>query len=287
VTGFLPDAASLERAWALRVQANREQVERFREAPEGPDFYAPTSSLFRADPFRTDDPVLEALVALAEPGETWLDIGAGAGRFALPLARAVREVIALDPSPGMLEGLRAGMAEGRISTIRVIEGRWPAAADALRCDVALIAHVGYDVEDIGSFLDAMELAAGRLCIAVLMDRAPASAADPFWPPIHGQERVPLPALPELLALLLARGRPFELRRIPGEVRRFASVDEAMGFLRQQLWVAPGSAKEGRLRELADALARDDQGGVRLAARHRDIGIVSWRRRATDGPPGWR
>ena len=140
-------------------------------------------------------------MALASPSEAWLDIGAGAGRFALPLARVIREVIALDPSTGMLDGLRAGMAESGIANVRVISGRWPADADGLAVDVALIAHVGYDVEEIGPFLDAMEGAAGRLCVAVLMDQAPAALANPFWPEIHGEERVPLPALRELVALL--------------------------------------------------------------------------------------
>jgi ubiquinone/menaquinone biosynthesis C-methylase UbiE len=77
--------------------------------PDATDFYAPVTSLFRADPTRTDEPALASLLALVEPGDTWLDIGAGAGRYALPIARAVAstggEVIAVDPSSGMLAGL--------------------------------------------------------------------------------------------------------------------------------------------------------------------------------------
>jgi ubiquinone/menaquinone biosynthesis C-methylase UbiE len=149
--------------WGERVRANREQVDRFREVPDGADFYGPVSSLFRADPARSDDPVLARLLALARPADRWLDIGAGAGRYALPLAQAVREVVALDPSPSMLGALREGMAEHGVSNIRVVEGRWPQAADEIGAgDVALIAHVGYDVEAIGPFLDAMEAAAARL-----------------------------------------------------------------------------------------------------------------------------
>ena len=72
-------AADLEAAWAERVRANREQAERVRECTTS-DFYAPVSSLFVADPRRTDEPVLDVLQALARPGATWLDIGAGAGR---------------------------------------------------------------------------------------------------------------------------------------------------------------------------------------------------------------
>src|SRR5207247_1736522 len=83
----------------------------------------------------------------------------------LPLALIVREVIAVDPSPTMLAGLRAGMAEHGIDNIRVVEGRWPLPpADSgappadIAADVALIAHVGYDVEAIGPFLDARQAA---------------------------------------------------------------------------------------------------------------------------------
>src|SRR4029079_4307747 len=116
-TGDNPDvdttddlAAVLESAWATRVRANREQVERIREVPDGQDFYAPVTSLFRADPTRTGDAVLDVLLDLVRSGDTWLDVGAGAGRFALPLARARRpargSVGALGLTRAMLEGLR-------------------------------------------------------------------------------------------------------------------------------------------------------------------------------------
>ena len=48
-------------AWAARVRANREQAERVREAPERPDFYAPVAAAFKADPRRTDEPLLEGI----------------------------------------------------------------------------------------------------------------------------------------------------------------------------------------------------------------------------------
>src|SRR6185312_1417699 len=57
-------AATIEAAWAERVRANREQVDAIREVPDGSDFYAPVNSLFRADPTRTDDPLLDTLLDL-------------------------------------------------------------------------------------------------------------------------------------------------------------------------------------------------------------------------------
>ena len=291
VAGSNPDVdtrvdlvATIEAAWAARVRANREQVERIREVPDGADFYAPVNSLFRADPTRTDDPVLGALLRLVRSGDTWLDVGAGAGRFALPIARALDPsggaVVALDASPSMLESLREIAEDYAIENVRTVEARWPPAdgakATAFGADVALIAHVGYDIEAIGPFLDALEASAARACVAVLMERVPASAADPFWPPVHGEERVALPALPDFLELLEARGRRPEVRRITVEPRRFDSRDAIAGFVRRQLWIDPAGAKEARFQAALTTLVVADGEGWAIAGREPSVvGVVTW------------
>jgi molybdenum cofactor cytidylyltransferase len=290
VSGSNPDVdtpadvgRAAEASWAARVRANGEQVERIREVPDGQDFYAPVSSLFRADPTRTDDPVLDVLLGLVRHGETWLDVGAGAGRFALPIARALDEsggeVVALDVSPSMLEGLREIAEDHAIENVRTVEARWPndAAARGLDVDVGFIAHVGYDVEEIGAFLDALEAASRRVCVAVLMERVPASAADPFWPPVHGETRVPLPALPDALELLEARGRQPSVIRVAIEARRFDSRDALAGFVRRQLWIDPTGAKEARFQAALDELLEHDESGWTIRGRPgNDVGIVTWR-----------
>jgi CTP:molybdopterin cytidylyltransferase MocA/SAM-dependent methyltransferase len=274
--------AMLETTWAARVRANADQVDRFREVPDGTDFYAPVTGLFRADPTRTDEPALDALLRLVRPGERWLDIGAGAGRYALPIARSLAptggEVIAVDASASMLDGLREIAAEHAIDNVRVVETRWPPADPArFGADVALIAHVGYDIEAIGPFVAAMESAAGRLCVAMLMERQPSSIADVCWPPVHGEARVSLPALPDLVELLQAHGRAASIERLEREPRRFASRDELEGFLRRQLWVEPGSAADDRFRTALDELLETEADGrVGLVGqRPLPIGIVTW------------
>ena len=292
VTGSNPDvdtpadlARAIEASWAERVRANREQVDRFREVPDGPDFYAPVRSLFRADPTRTDDPLVAALLALVRPGDTWLDVGAGAGRFALPIARALDpsggSVVALDVSPSMLEALTEIAEDHVIENVRTVELRWPPESSGLDfgADVGLIAHVGYDVEHIGPFLDALEAASRRLCVALLMERAPASAADPFWPPVHGEERIPLPALPDAVELLTARERNPSVTRIAIEPRRFESREELGGFVRRQLWIAPDGPKERRLEAALDDLTEQTDDGWTLKERSASsVGVVTWRPR---------
>lgn len=278
----------LAETWARRVRANAAQVDRFRETPDGPDFYRSVSRMFVADSARAGDPVLDALVAASRPGETWLDIGAGAGRYALPLARHVRRVIAVDPSTSMLDALRSGASGAGIANIEVLEGRWP-PDERLRttlgptpnADVALIAQVGYDVAEIVPFLDAMEAAARRACVAVLMDQSPASVAAPFWPLVHGEERVPLPALGQLVELLEARGASPAVAEATVERRTWGDLDELLAFLRRQLWTTPGSAADGRLLAALDELgAIGADGSVTLPTGPAlAIGVVTW-------PPGY-
>jgi SAM-dependent methyltransferase len=272
-----PTAAEALGAWALRVRSNREQAERVREGAPPRDFYAPVASNFRADPRRTHEPALDVLRSLAKPGETWLDIGAGGGRYALPLALRVRDVIAIEPSEGMRRVLRDGMAEHGIANVQVIPERWPMEAPPA-ADVALMAHIGYDIEDIGSFLDAMEAAVRRLCVAVLVAPSPPHLAEPFWPAIHGEARIPLPALPEFLVLLGARGRLFEVRLLEREPLTHDERDGPLRWLYQQLFVAPDTDKGRRLASLARDAITARGGRWALSWAPGPLGIVTWRPR---------
>ncbi|MEP6870876.1 MAG: class I SAM-dependent methyltransferase [Anaerolineaceae bacterium] len=261
--------------WARRVRANRDQADRVREAPERPDFYAPVAASFKADPKRKDEEALNFLLSLVQSEDRWLDIGAGGGRYTFPLALASREVVALDPSQGMLTVLREGIAEHEIRNVRIVQSRWP-AAEGFRVDACLISHIGYDIEAIGPFLDAMEESAERLCVAILLARSPAFVAEPYWPIVHGEERSPLPALREFLALQLARGRICEVRLSQREAGWYRDDEAALGFLRQQLFVEPGGVGDTKLRAAVAALPHHPDGRVPSSTEPVPLGIVSWR-----------
>ncbi len=256
------------------MRADNAQVDRFREEPDPTDFYAPTADRFRMDPHRTDDATLNALLRLAQPADVWLDVGAGGGRFALPLALAVRQLVAIDPSPAMLSALREDAAAFGISNIAQVESRWPMSV-ALSGDVALMSHVGYDILEIGPFVDALEAAAGRLCVAVMGQSAMATVSTLFWQPIHGEPRVRLPALPEFLVLLLARGRLPEVGLVDRVPPSFESVDAAHATARRQLWLRAGSEKDRRLAALLGAALEERDGKYAFEWQPTKIGIVSW------------
>jgi hypothetical protein len=115
-------------------------------------------------------------------------------------------------------------------------------------------------------------------VAVLVTPSPPFPAEPFWPPIHGEARVPLPGLTEFLLLLLARGRLFELRLCAREPLAHADRDGPLRWLYQQLFVAPDTAKGQRLAALArDAITSRD-GRWALSWSPVPVGVVSWRPR---------
>jgi SAM-dependent methyltransferase len=274
MASLIPAAEVAEAIWAERVRANREQVDHFREVGDEVDFYGSVATMFRDDPHREHESALNALRPLVLPDQVWLDIGAGAGRYALPIALRARKVIALDASPGMLEQLRGAMAETGIENVQTIQARWP-VADPPRTDVAFIAHVGYDIEQIGPFLDAMETAASRLCVAMLFEPQPTRPYDDLWPAVHGTARSTLPALREFLALLLARGRLFELRLAERLPHSFESPEQALHFARRQTWVAPGGDKDRRLEALLQERLQERDGRYAFSWQPGAVGIVSW------------
>ncbi len=260
------DALGLAREWSRRVIANREQAERVREEPDEGDHYRPLAAAFRADPRRSGDAALEALLAVAAADDTWLDVGAGAGRFSLPLALRVQRVIAVEPSTAMRAELAGLQIEHGIFNIDVRDQRWPSNDPSLTgiADVGLISHVGYDIEPIGAFLDTLERASRRECAALMFDRSPGSLFWQVWPAVHGEAQAHLPGASEFIRLLRARGAEPDVAEVGrGSDRqrfRFESLDGAMDWARRRLWLAEDSARLPSLREaIAELLIEGDDG----------------------------
>lgn len=82
--------------------------------------------------------VAEELVADCR---TALDVGAGFGALALPLAARLERVTALEPSPAMAEGLRREAVRLGRGNITVVEAAW-GKAELPPHDLIVCAHVG-------------------------------------------------------------------------------------------------------------------------------------------------
>jgi hypothetical protein len=121
----------------------------------------------------------------------------------------------------------------------------------------------------------MERATRRTCVAVLAEGAMTTVATLFWERVHGEVRVPLPALPELLGVLIARGRLPSVAledRVPAA---FDTIDDLVSMARRQLWVRPGSAKDEELLRLVTTRASQRDGRWSLDWGRSRIGVVTW------------
>jgi SAM-dependent methyltransferase len=265
-----PDPEQLGAEWKALVEAEYEQTERVREWQEQ-DYYQSVAQHFVDDPRREGDPLLNRLRSFCSPELSWLDIGAGGGRNALPLALLSSRVTAIDPSVSMREALGQSARQYGIENLDVINARWPDGAERVSADFSLMAHVSYDIREINPFLDALERATRRRCFAMLMSRAPSSGYTQFWPDIHGEERFLLPALPEFIHLLLARGATPDVQLYPRDVEHY-EPDQIRQNARRRLWLSEGSAKDQRLQELVnEAITHSiDDFKERMV-----VGLVSW------------
>ena len=97
------------------------------------------------------------------PGDTVLDVGAGTGRLAVPIARTAARVTALDPSGGMLSILKGRMAEEGLNNYSCVQMRWEDAVigrDIEPHDL-VIAAFSLGFYDLGAALQKLDTAARR------------------------------------------------------------------------------------------------------------------------------
>ncbi|MCC7371667.1 MAG: methyltransferase domain-containing protein [Chloroflexi bacterium] len=276
-----PDAATpAGRRWQQMALAHRAQSERLRDPAweSGTDFRPTFVESFRAGRSRQDDAaVVEILRPHLRPTDTLVDVGAGAGRFALPLAAAVREVVAVEPSPIMGETLTEDARARGIANVRLMPSRWQELPD-LRGDAVFSSHTVYPFLDIEPFVRWMSGAARRWAAIALFAVPPQAWIAPFWPLVHGEERLPAPHFPQLAAVLKDLGLgPIETTVIEVEPFPMGSPDGALARLRRRLYVVPGSEADRRLRSaMAELLEERDGVLVVRGSAPVTLGVARWR-----------
>ena len=229
------------------------------------------------DLYRTDDPVLNSLFAILEQDATVLDVGGGAGRFALPLATRARRVTVVEPSADAVEMLKTRAAEAGLANLTVINAAWE-DAEAPASDLVLCSLTLHHVPDAAPFIARLQAHATDRVVVVEMMETPGAIEVPFYQRVHGAAPAPLPGLPYLLRLLWAMDIYPDVKMLDAKT---AVLDTdrhaALEHLERRLGIAEGTEAYERFRVAADELLVETPEGftVRGVAPSRQA-IVTWK-----------
>ncbi len=227
------------------LNARRETVIgaiRARRGDEG-DYWtaraAAPGAQMRVDPAHRFPP-LDWLLDRVDAETTVLDVGAGWGRFAIPLARAARMVTAVEPSDPLRALLRENAAAAGVGDerLRLVADDWE-AAEVSPADLVLCANVLMPLAEIGPFIRKLDAHTLRRCVIILRATAVDAPLVALWRAIHG---VPYPretTHADAFAALDALGIPAQVTLLPSApIWAFGSPEDAARLARERLWLGP-------------------------------------------------
>ena len=154
------------------------------------DSWGAMAQRFRLDPRRDLDANLQVIASYLRPGDVFIDVGGGAGRVSLPLARSCREVVAVEPSPGMGAEFDASRMDAGIGNASRVQAEWM-DADGIEGDVVFAGCVTYFVRDIVPFVEKLQASARRRVIVTLWSEPPACSAGLLFDLVYGEPQEPL------------------------------------------------------------------------------------------------
>ncbi|SET91907.1 Methyltransferase domain-containing protein [Nonomuraea wenchangensis] len=240
------DAEELAARWRERLEAWAIPDEILARASADPWTHSPERFGTRTDRALAepdDGPTMTRLTEALPDQGTLLDVGCGAGASSLPLSGRVGHLYAVDSSAAMLDGLTL-RADKLGVPVTTIHGRWPDVADeAPVADVAIAAHVVYNVPDLAGFLRALDAHTRGRVVLELTHRHPTSWMTPLWQHFHGIDRPVRPVAEDCVALAAALGFAVRVEEREAPLERFSSLEELAASACRRACLDPSRADE--------------------------------------------
>jgi 2-polyprenyl-3-methyl-5-hydroxy-6-metoxy-1,4-benzoquinol methylase len=181
-------------------------------------------SFARSTRTRVDD-FLAVVAPFTSTRKTLIDVGAGAGRHALPLAERLEWVTAVEPS----EGMRAQIPSR--DNMTVIASTWE-EAEVAPADLVICAHVLYGVEEPVPFIAKLDRSARERVFIMLRAGQMPHPATVIRERMLGAAAPRMPQFSDLFMLLMQMGMAPDVNFIRYQVaHRYADLDEALADCR--------------------------------------------------------
>jgi len=213
------------------------------------------------------DEFLQVLEPYLGPRKTLIDVGAGTGRHATPLAERLEWVTAVEPS----EGMRSHIPPRENMT--VIASTWE-DAEVAQADLVICSHVMYGVADPVPFLEKLRRAAHERVFVMMRETDLPHPAAELRKRLIGDSGPRLPRFSELFMLLIQIGIAVDVDFIRYPiVTRYASMEEAL--MDSRALFGEGWDEERARKVMEEILATDGDelvfnGGVALS------GVAHWK-----------
>jgi hypothetical protein len=256
-------AGDATRRWADELAAWAIDPEILAAAPESPYGFPP--ALFAAGRHSGPTPLQQRAGPALRPGDTLLDVGAGAGAASLNLVPAGGHLHAVDSQPSMLAALDAD-ARSRGLDVTTYDGVWPDVAERVPvCDVVVSAHVLYNVPALQPFVLALTAHARDLVVVEVTGTHPLVRLAAMWEAVHHQPRPDGPTAELAVEVLRENGIEPEVTEMQLEpLTRTGEMAEVwIDFTRRQLCLPPERQPE------VEELMR------RHPARPRRVVVLAW------------
>lgn len=271
------DSASEQ--WRALVEARIAAVEAVapRRARFGPAFWDARAHHWaaRMTDFEQHEPFVMRLRQQVGPRTTLVDVGAGSGRFALPLAAVAREVIAVDSSRVMLDLLEEEAQRRGLGNVRTVHAAWQDVVD-VEGDIVVCAYVLPLVADAARFLARLDVAARQRVFVYIAAVTSDLLLDPLWRYAHGRPRPPGPSFVDAVSLLREIGIDPQVEIVPAPAfGNFVNLDQAVDDYAELLRLGDDDPLRSGLREILSTWLVVHDHGLRAPTPTLPAAIISW------------